>query len=248
MSSPGDLTHHYIALEGQTIPYLLKRSQRARHVRLEIWPESGLVVIVPRRCRLDDIPLLLQQKKGWILRKLSQRQDRSRHAQTDSNTVLYLGRQFTVVVREDGAEGVTIAENCITVRLHNGNAPGVALERWYRHEAERLIGQRMPEFSRALGVACRQFRVRAARTRWGSCSRNGNLNFNWKLIMAPEPVIDYVIIHELAHLREMNHSRRFWDLVQQHCPASRAHKNWLREHQAELAREYLAEERQLPLC
>jgi len=110
----------------------------------------------------------------------------------------------------------------------------LVLEWWYRQQAEKLIKKRADELCPQLGVTYNRLTIRGAKTRWGSCSRKGNLNFNWKLMMVPEPVIDYVIIHELAHLKEMNHSRNFWKLVAEHCPKWRSHKKWLRGHEAGL--------------
>jgi len=107
---------------------------------------------------------------------------------------------------------------------------GRVLEEWYRTQAANLIWRRTDELAAQLGVAYGRVSIRGQKTRWGSCSCKGNLSFNWKLMMAPRPVIDYVIIHEVAHLKEMSHSKRFWQLVAEHCPNWRMHKKWLREH------------------
>ncbi len=98
----------------------------------------------------------------------------------------------------------------------------------------KLVEEKIDKLSAHLGVRYNRLVIRGQKTRWGSCSRKSNLSFNWKLIMAPEPVINYVIIHELAHLKEMNHTKRFWELVAQYCPRWREHKKWLNDHTAEL--------------
>ena len=102
------------------------------------------------------------------------------------------------------------------------------LRRWYHAQAATTIAARATTASQALGLEFRSLRIRAQRRRWGSCSARGSLSFNYRLIMAPPHVLDYVVVHELLHLREMNHSRRFWALVAQHCPRHRDARTWLK--------------------
>jgi len=93
-----------------------------------------------------------------------------------------------------------------------------AVEAWYRAEAVRIVGGKLSALAPRLGVNYGRVTLRGQKTRWGSCSRQGNLSFNWRLVMAPERVIEYVVIHELAHLKQMDHSKAFWALVEVHCP------------------------------
>jgi predicted metal-dependent hydrolase len=111
------------------------------------------------------------------------------------------------------------------------------LEWRYRTEAEKSIEDRVNQLCPQLGVSYNRLTIRGAKTRWGSCSKKRNLNFNWKLMMVPEPVIDCVIIDELAHLKEMNHSTNFWKLVGEHCPQWRRYRKWLKVHESKLASE-----------
>lgn len=103
------------------------------------------------------------------------------------------------------------------------------LEKWYRREAQAVFGQKAAEYAGALGVQFQEIRIKDQKSRWGSCSSLGNLNFNWRLLMAPEPVCDYVIIHELCHLIHMDHSPDFWREVERLCPAHKEYRKWLRE-------------------
>jgi predicted metal-dependent hydrolase len=112
---------------------------------------------------------------------------------------------------------------------------GPLIERWYRGEAASVLERKAREFAAAFGVGYSRFTIRGQRTRWASCSHRGTLSFNWRLIMAPEPVVDYVVIHEVAHLKEMNHTKRFWGLVAGRCPSWRERKKWLDDHGTELA-------------
>ncbi len=224
-------------LENQTVYYTVKRSSRAKHVRLEIRVTTGLTIVVPGSFNMDDIPALLKKKKRWILDKLAE-YGKAQSVAVERNlksgdSILYLGRYLKVVERHNpgAAYSVKLERNQLLVNLDSkNNRLELVLEWWYRKQAEILIKKRADELCHRMGVTYSRLTVRAAKTRWGSCSRKGNLNFNWKLIMMPEPVVDYVIIHELAHLKEMNHSKNFWNLVAQHCPRWREHRKWLKDH------------------
>ena len=112
---------------------------------------------------------------------------------------------------------------------------GPMLEEWYRMQAAALLKRRADELSASLGLTYNRVMIRGQKTRWGSCSHKCNLSFNWRLVMAPKPVIDYVVLHELAHLKEMNHTKRFWKLLAQYCPRWRQRRKWLKDHGPELA-------------
>ncbi len=103
------------------------------------------------------------------------------------------------------------------------------LEKWYRREAAAVFEEKAEEFAKRLHVSFQDIRIKDQKSRWGSCSSKRNMNFNWRLLMAPEPVCDYVIIHELCHLIHMNHSADFWNLVESICPDYWQYKKWLRE-------------------
>ena len=104
------------------------------------------------------------------------------------------------------------------------------LEKWYRKEAFALISEKAEEFAKPLSVHFERISIKDQKSRWGSCSSKGNLNFNWRIIMAPEPVCDYVVIHELCHLVFMDHSANFWNLVESICPGYKQYKKWLKEN------------------
>ena len=230
-------------VNGQTITYAVKRSLRAKRVRLEVRPQTGLTVVVPRSYNIGQLTGLLKSKERWISRNLA----RFSHFQSlpakkelrSGDTVPYLGRDLKLVKREnhDVACSVMLDGNKLAVSpgLFKNGILELALEQWYRTEATKLINERADKLSSQLGTSYKRIVIRGQKTRWGSCSRKKNLSFNWKLIMAPQPVLDYVIIHELVHLKEMNHSKRFWELVAQYCPGWREHKKWLKQHEADLS-------------
>lgn len=105
----------------------------------------------------------------------------------------------------------------------------ILLGKWYRRQAEQLLSEKAAFYAGRLGVSFADIRIKDQRSRWGSCSSKKNLNFNWRIIMAPEPVCDYVVIHEVCHLLHMDHSREFWKEVEGLCPEYRQYKSWLKE-------------------
>ena len=146
--------------------------------------------------------------------------------------ILFRGIEYPVLVVADGNPRTK-------VRLEDGRAVVLvpratpselrrAIEEWYRAEATVVIKQSVWRMSRRLGLRFNTIMIRNQKTRWGSCSSRGNLSFNFKLATAPQDVIDYVVLHELIHLREPSHSRRFWRLVEQECPNYREYKEWLK--------------------
>ncbi|MFC1963586.1 M48 family metallopeptidase [Chloroflexota bacterium] len=230
-----------ITLNGQAITYTIKSSPRTKCARLEVRSDTGLTVVIPRYYELDWLPDLLKGKDRWILSKMAKyRQIRSLMAEKElesGDAIPYLGQDREVVTQQShrNMSSVKLERKKLIVSIGVGNGGlNLVLERWYRTQAGELIREKADKISAHLGVRYNRLIIRGQRARWGSCSQKGNLSFNWRLAMAPEPVIDYVIIHELAHLKEMNHSKKFWELVAKHCTQWRKHKRWLKEHEAEL--------------
>jgi predicted metal-dependent hydrolase len=233
---------HEASINGQTITYTVRRSLRAKRIRLEVRLQTGLTVVVPHSYNIGQLPKLLKSKERWISSNLA----RCSHFQSISakrelrigDAIPYLGRDLKLVKQENhsGVDSITLKGDMLTVspELFKDGILELALEQWYRTEAVKLISERIDKLSFQMGISYKRIVIRGQKTRWGSCSRKKNLSFNWKLIMAPEPVIDYVIIHELSHMKEMNHSKRFWELVAQSCPGWREHKKWLKQHEADL--------------
>jgi predicted metal-dependent hydrolase len=226
----------------RVIPYVVKRSSVARQVRFEIKAGTGLTVVLPRRCNLDAVDEMLRAKSRWILEKM----DRfAGPANPDGNgrvrfgdVVPYLGQQVRVASCQEIAPVESVELQGQTLMVHWGQEHlelGPLLERWYRDQAASILKRKADGFAIELGVRYSRFSIRGQRTRWASCSHRGTLSFNWRLIMAPEHVVDYVVIHEVAHLREMNHTKRFWGLVAERCPSWRERKKWLDDHGTELA-------------
>lgn len=240
-STPVVLGVRQIVLDGRVVSYTVKRSDRAKQVRLEVREGTGLAVVVPRSYRLQRLDGLLEGKKRWVLRNLARHvwiapPCTAREVRSGS-TVPYLGRELRVVecpVAGRAFSAILMRNELSFSRAAGGASLDLLLERWYREQALKLIKQRVDGLVTRLGLSYGRIIIRGQRTRWGSCSHRGNLSFNWRLMMTPEPVIDYVVVHEVAHLKEMNHTKRFWDLVAEECPRWREQRKWLDDHGAEL--------------
>jgi predicted metal-dependent hydrolase len=228
-------------LDGTAVSYTLKRGPRCRHARLEVAQETGLTAVIPRRYDMKKLPAFLAANKRWILyalKKYCTLPSPKARSSAPANTVPYLGNYIEIVRDGNGLSPVRLEGNRLV--LSSGlYAPGLltpAIEGWYRWTAEKLIRDKVAKTGSRLCLAYRRIALKEMRARWGSCSVKGNLNFNWKLILMPEPVIDYVVIHELTHLKEMNHGKKFWALVEKECPDWRERRSWLTKN----GREYVA--------
>ena len=200
---------------------------------------SALQVRVPEHLRDERVAALLQQKRPWIRAKVAQRQQLPPHRPRElvsGESFPYLGRHYRLQVQEGHAVGVCLSGGLLraTVRPHEQGDQRRArlhlyLERWYRTRALERLQDKVDRYARQMDVAPAGVSVRAFRSRWGSCNKRGQVVFNWHIIKAPHPVVDYVVIHELAHLVHANHSRAFWLLVESHCPSFAIHRLWLKE-------------------
>lgn len=213
------------------VAYRLRRARR-KSIGFVV-SADGLTVSAPRWVGQGDIDQALQAKSGWILRKLTEQRERHQHLEAaridwrDGAQLPFLGatlalRLDTAVVgahlQHDPAEG---ALRCLRVGLAHGAAPTQirdVVQSWLQQEALRHFEGRCAHFAERLGVSVRRLRLSAAQTRWGSASADGSIRLNWRLIHFSPAVIDYVVAHELAHLREMNHSPAFWEVVRSVIP------------------------------
>lgn len=227
-----------IILNNCEVPYTIRRSSRAKHLRLQVCLDSfNLEVVIPEAFNLLKLKGILLEKKSWILKKLAdaERLTALRQAnQAQGRSVFYRGRQYLVESRvEPGSTGtVEVEEDRLVVVVPPGleGNDSAVLERWLRQMARLLIHQRIRVINEKLKLPFNRVFIKDQKTRWGSCSQQKNLNFNWRLVMAPLPVLDYIVAHELAHLAEMNHSKKFWAVVEQIYPGYREQRAWLKHN------------------
>lgn len=211
-------------LDGRTIQCALLASGRSHHLWLRCAPETGLVVTAPRGMDEPRVRAFLEQHRRWIL---GQMERLTRCADTPSRwpygpALLYRGEPHAVLARPSAAAAVDRTEDRrLLVSARSPSVEGVrrVLQRWLKEEACRLLGERVAALGARMALTPRRVYVRDLRYRWGSCWSGGSLSFNYRLIMAPSQILDYVVVHELAHLREPNHSPRFWSLLAREYPA-----------------------------
>lgn len=219
--------------------YLLVRSQR-RTVALEVRPDATLVVRVPNRTPLWYVDRTLEQKASWVEEKLAEARDRlpllPRHDFLTGERFPYLGRDWPFTVTAFQATPLTFDEAAGFSLLASAFDRSEALfESWYRARARAVITGRVARYAAVMGVHPARIRITGAEHRWGSCSVSGTVSFAWRLVMAPTDIIDYVVAHELAHLREMNHSARFWAVVAAAIPDYQERRRWLRDNGGSLS-------------
>ena len=218
--------------------YILIRSRRktaALYIR-----DGGVEVRAPLRLPKRDIDRFVDSKSKWIADKLALSQERAERREnfmlTYGSSILYRGEQYYIMAKSGKRAGF----DGKYFYVPPGLAPDLikaACVRVYRILARRVLTDRTLALARQMRVSPAAVRITGARTRWGSCSTKKNINYSWKLIMAEDNVIDYVIVHELAHLTEMNHSMRFWKIVEGALPDYAVRRARLRELQRRLARE-----------
>jgi predicted metal-dependent hydrolase len=224
------MTEHLLALpDGAEIPYLLERRKR-RTVGMRISPK-GLVVHAPSRISLQQLNALLLSKANWIQAKLQAQAENSVEPfeWRDGDNLLWLGNEMLLNVRHDARSRVIVHEpGQLHVALPKPDDAAAVSRKvllWYRKEAQADFARRLEILAARLGVKTPPLYLSNARSRWGSCNSRGEIRLNWRLIQAPPHIINYVICHELAHLKEMNHSAKFWAVVERlHPDYKRAEK------------------------
>ena len=221
-----------IVIGSQTVAYQLRRSQR-RTIGLAI-DHRGLRVGAPTRARLGDIESLIRQHGQWVLDKLAAWRERptpNTQEITDGTIIPLLGEPLTIALTSLGRARWQFGPQTLYLQPTATASPAQVLEQALRDKARAVFAERLAIHAPRLGVAVPPLRLSLAKTRWGSCSHHGGISLNWRLVYMPLAVIDYVVCHELAHLKEMNHSPRFWSVVEQLCPDWRKLRLELR-HQA----------------
>ena len=233
------LAQREIVLGEHRVAYELKRARR-RSIGFVVGNE-GLSVSAPRWVGVGDIEAALREKSGWILRKLHEQRDRARRLAQKrvewrhGAELPFLGGSLTLALDPCTVGAVLDVSVASAPRLHLGLPQAAApaqirdtVQSWLQRQARRVFEERIAVFAPRLGVRVTRLSLSSAATRWGSASANGSIRLHWRLVHFALPVIDYVVTHELAHLREMNHSPAFWDVVASVLPDYEAARSHLR--------------------
>ncbi len=214
-------------VEASSIRYSVRRSERARRVRVTVDAARGIEVVLPRRAAEREAAAAIRELRPWIERRMAELQRARAAVAARGDTVPYLG-SLLLLVAEPGRRRVHRRGEELLVP--DDESSWDALERWYRRAAYHEIAPRLDRACAQAGTSYSKLTIRGQRTRWASCSRGGTMSFNWRLLLAPEPVLDYVVWHEVCHLEVMDHSPRFWALLASRCPSCRDDARWLRRH------------------
>jgi predicted metal-dependent hydrolase len=212
--------------EPADIAYRIRRSERARRVRVTV-DATGVEVVLPRRAAEREAAAAVRELEPWIRRRIREHRRADEVVAARAGAVPYLGRLLPVRT-EPGRTRVHRRGDVLLAPAGADRLP--ALERWYRRAARAEIAPRLDRACGLTGTAYARLTIRGQRTRWASCSRSGAMSFNWRLLLAPDTVLDYVVWHEVSHLAVMDHSPRFWALVERWCPDWREQSRWLRRH------------------
>ncbi|MFZ2226109.1 MAG: SprT family zinc-dependent metalloprotease [Candidatus Moraniibacteriota bacterium] len=207
------------------------RSKR-KNIALVISHDATLVVRAPMRTPLSYIEKLVEEKFAWIERKMREFEKRPKAEKKNfqvGEEFLYLGKKYKLEIAEGTKIRITQDFKLIFPRVFLWRAKA-RMHDWYKKQAQKEITERTKIIASKLNLKYCSLKISNAKTNWGSCGPKNSLNFNWRLIMAPEGVIDYVIIHELTHIIEKNHSRHFWNKVAVVMPDYKQARKWLREN------------------
>ncbi|MGE0709027.1 MAG: M48 family metallopeptidase [Planctomycetota bacterium] len=237
----------HIVFGSTRLDYVIQRSARRRTVALRVSVVDGVEVVVPAGFDRARLPAIVRKKAAWILEKLGLVRDQApapQHEFVSGERFLYLGRRYKLQVRRARASGATLTfeQGRWTATVPGGTAEDDLPQlvrplfvAWYREKAEDRLRARVRYFAREAGLEPAGLLVKDQERRWGSCTKDGVLGFNWRIVMARASAIDYVVVHELAHLNHRDHGPAFWRQVAALLPDFETRREWLRRHGPELA-------------
>ena len=239
---------HSIQYGNKRIDYEIKRGNREKTVAIHVNPTAAVTVLAPRRLNEERIRAIVQKKARWILEK-QEFLKRNEHLTSPKEFVSgesfpYLGRQYRLkVLRTGGGPGGTckLIQGRFQVEIEGDlgaeeekRSVRKALTAWYLRHAGEKVKERIDQLAKQLGKYPQRIEIKEQKRRWGSCSRSGVIRLNWKIIMTPISILDYVIVHELCHLIHPHHSPQFWNKVQSILPDHKKRRDLLRQHSLQI--------------
>ena len=214
------------------IAYMIKRTMR-KTVMLRITKDATLEVVAPLRMKPAVIEQFVLEKKEWVQKNIAkQQQVMAERAAYGLEEIFFLGKAY-IVKPHEGKKVLLLDDALLVLNLPLEERRKKVLQ-WYKGQAKQILPRRAAVFAEKMGAAYQAIKITSAKTRWGSCTGKGNINFSWRLMAAPADAIDYVVIHELAHLRHMDHSEAFWGEVETYCKNYKAMKTLLKDVQERL--------------
>jgi predicted metal-dependent hydrolase len=216
----------------------LIKSKRTKRVYIRV-DRHGISVLSPVDNDIETIKNFISDNKTWILKKIkfyTKLNSKLEYGPLQKDEIIYLGKKYKIQFIKDALQYVVISENLtkITFHVRDRRTYKRNVANWYREQTKNLLDNKVPFFGKKLSISYGKVRIRNQKLRWGSCSKDGNLNFNLLLSALPINIIDYIIVHELFHLIEFNHSDHFWKLVGQAYPSYKYCRTWLKNNGAYL--------------
>lgn len=228
-------THINVSIpESKFITVELRRSRKAKHMSLRA-DLHGICVVAPTNQGESAIAEFVQSKTSWIFRTYQYylRIKDKIGGEFERHTLLFLGNRYKILITKDRVrEYAVVSENLMQITFHVKDKRSYKryLHVWYKDQTRKILEETVPIICDRLHLTYEKFSVKTLSSKWGSCSKKGNLSFNHLLAMLPVKVIEYIIVHELVHLIEFNHSKKFWSHVEAAIPDYKVHRNWLRTH------------------
>jgi len=209
--------------------YQLKKSARSRSIKISIDAQGTILVTTPRLCPKLLINQFLKQQESWVLKKQAEVAKLQKNIK--QNEIYIFGNKYQIVIEvaPQTRPNISINDHQVLIKQLSAGSYQVKLERFLKNTATKYLTQKTAILAKKMQITYQKIGIRQQKSRWGSCSSQGNLNFNWRLIHYSPEIINYVIIHELAHRQEANHSKKFWQLVAQYDPDYKKHKNTLKK-------------------
>ncbi|MAX35783.1 MAG: metal-dependent hydrolase [Gimesia sp.] len=219
------------------IKYTLQRSQR-KTASIYIERDGKVSVLVPEELSNSQVEELLEGKRKWIYRNLAEWEDlnatRVQRDYVNGEGFMYLGRSYRLKLVDEQESPLLLKDGYFCLLSNNGSAPNAdaAFKEFFREKGKNRIPQRVAYYQDRMGVKANVVKIMELKNRWASCTSDGNINFHWKCMMAPPSVLDYIVVHELAHLIQPNHTQTFWNEVDKVMPDYATRKEWLRTNGA----------------
>jgi len=236
---PNLIDMNTIVLEGYQLTYHVINQKNRKSVQLKIRTSTHLEITAPNNFPSASIKKILHDKSTWIVKKIihlsSAMENPINKSITHGATILYFGTPHTLVFtnNQNSQPTISLKDNQITIDIPLLNAVQTTslvesvLKQWYLERARSILSTKTSLWSGKIDVQPKRITIKDQKTRWGSCSSKSNINYNWRIVMAPIEVIDYLVIHELCHLRIPNHSALFWQEVGKFSPNFKSHRTWL---------------------
>ena len=228
------------------LEYRLRRSNR-KSMRISIERDGKIMVTAPHQAELIDLEKFVSEKRIWIYQKLAKKKALNREKPmrefVNGQGFLYLGKSYRLKLIDDAGIRPGKSSKTASLRLWHGYFELAEIEKakardhfisWYRKQIKKQLKERIPRYDKRIGVKVKDVRILDLGHRWASCGRNGSINFNWRSVMAPVWVFDYILVHEMVHMIERGHSDRFWSMVSRVIPDYEEYARWLNENGADL--------------